>query len=131
MMATLDSSETAPFRKRQFLLSLSVQDGQDIAKVMGFHPASPEVQESEQTDTLRRLVEVGASGIASSLAEATEWMCELLAIRLGMDDDEKKNSYNVFLSHSIASCLKLLDEGLIYPAYPVKAIILKEEDIDE
>lgn len=129
-MATLDSSETAPFRKRQFLLSLSIQEGQDIAKLMGFHPASQDVQESEQTDTLRRLVELGASGIASSLAEATEWMCELLALRLDMDEDEKKNSYNVFLSHSIAACLKLMDEGLVYPAYLVQAIILKA-DSDE
>lgn len=131
LMASLDRSETEPFRKRQFLLSLSIQDGQNIAKAMGFQPASKDVQDSEREDTLRRLVEMGATGIAASLVEATEWMCELLAIRLDLDEEERQNSHNVFLAHSVASCLKLIDEGLVSPTFPVRAVILKEDSTDE
>jgi hypothetical protein len=122
--------DTDNFRKRQFLLTLSVNEGQDIAKIMGFQPPSVEVQESEQTDVLRKLVEVGASGIASSLSESTMWMCDLLKIRLDMSEEERNNSYNVFFSHVIASVIKLVDEGLIEPTTPVRAIVLRG-DSDE
>ncbi len=117
------SVDTSQFRKRQFLLTLSINEGQDIARLMGFHPPSVEVQESEQTDVLRRLVEIGASGIASSLSEGTTWMCELLSARLDLSEEEVRNSYNVFLSHTIAAVIKLLDEGLVYPSQEVRAVI--------
>jgi hypothetical protein len=114
-------------RRRQFLLSLSVKEGQTLASLLGFTPPSVDVQQIEETDVLRQMVQLGAVGVLSSIQEAAEWFSGVLKVRIDLDEQELKNAFNVFLSFTVAVVMKLVSEDLVYPKHDVEVVFVRED----
>lgn len=114
-------------RRRQFLLSLSVNEGQTLASLLGFTPPSVDVQQIEETDVLRQMVQLGAIGVLSSIQEAAEWFSGVLKVRMDLDEQELTNAFNVFLAFTVAAVMKLVSEDLVYPKHDVEVVFVRED----
>lgn len=114
-------------RRRNFLLNLSVKEGQEIATSLGFLSPSEEVVDIEQTDVLKRLIALSASGIAESLTEAASWFCDVLKLRTELGVVEREHAYTTFLCFALASVTKLIDEGFVVTTVPVEVVVISED----
>jgi len=114
-------------RRRRFLLNLSVKDGQNLASTLGFTPPSMDVQEIEETDVLRQMVQLGAGGILSSIQEATEWFSSVLKVRMELDDQELHNATNMLTAFAVGAVMKLVSEELVVPTVDVEVVFVRED----
>ena len=104
--------------KRNFCLMLSLPTGQQLAKIAGMVPPSPEVQEMESEQISEQWEVLETFGVYDEVAEAVEWFTEVLAS--ATEDDEDKptpqmvnGSKVVLLSYGMALVQKLLENNRI------------------
>ena len=103
--------------KRNFLLMLSPQEGQEYAKSMGFSTPSPEVVEAEATDVLAKWGVFVAFDIYSEIVEAANWYVEFLAEH-GKLDSEAEEVVGALSIFSIGLLSKLVDSEKVIIAIP-------------
>lgn len=107
--------------KRNFLLMLSPQEGQEYAKSMGFSTPSEEVVEHEVADVLAKWGVFIAFDIYSEIVEAAKWYAEFLDThgKLSSEMDETVTALSLF---AIGLISKLVDSE--------KLIVTIPEDMD-
>lgn len=107
--------------KRNFLLMLSPQEGQDYAKSMGFSTPSEEVVENEVADVLAKWGVFIAFDIYEEIVEAAKWYAEFLDThgKLSSEMDETVTALSLY---AVGLINKLVDSE--------KLIVTIPEDMD-
>ena len=103
--------------KRNFLLMLSPQEGQEYAKSMGFSTPSEEVVEQEVADVLAKWGVFVAFDIYSEIVEAAKWYAEFLDMhgKLSSEMEETVTALSLF---SIGLISKLVDSEKLIVTIP-------------
>lgn len=125
--------------KRNFHLSLSITNGQELALLSGFSAPSEEVQRQEIMDIIYKWLTLHNIGVIDEVHKCTDWMMET-TLKVNKMTKEQAEASTIFLtSYSIALLLHLFDLGIIdYPEYPealkvqsdlIKKILSGEEDV--
>lgn len=119
--------------KRNFLLMLSPQEGQDYAKSMGFSTPSEEVVEHESADVLAKWGVFIAFDIYSEIVEAAKWYAEFLDThgKLSSEMDETVTALSLY---AVGLINKLVDSEKLIVTIPEEVempIYLDLSDMDD
>lgn len=119
--------------KRNFLLMLSPQEGQDYAKSMGFSTPSEEVVEHESADVLAKWGVFIAFDIYSEIVEAAKWYTDFLEAndKLSSDAEDTITALSVF---AVGLISKLVDSEKLIVTIPEEVempIYLDLSDMDD
>lgn len=120
--------------KRNFILMLSPQEGQDLARLMGFSSPSPDVVENEEADVLSKWGVFIAFDIYPEIVEAATWYTELLdkSGKLLSEYEETVHALSVF---SMGLINKLVDSEKLIVTIPdefdMAIYVDTEDDNDE
>ena len=115
-------------RLRQFLLNLSISDGEHLSNILGYSSPSKEVSQLENNDVLSRLVQLSFAGVTDSVAEAIIWFTDLMK-KANPAVDEPAVEYTQVLLHSFtcATILKLINEDVIRLNNDVEVEVIRLE----
>ncbi|NCZ88547.1 MAG: hypothetical protein EBY92_05035 [Actinobacteria bacterium] len=119
--------------KRNFILMLSPQEGQELAKVMGFSSPSPDVVENEEADVLSKWGVFIAFDIYPEIVEAATWYTELLD-KTGKLVSEQEETIQALSLFSMGLINKLVDSDKLIVTIPEDfdmAVYVETEDDDE
>ena len=117
---------TTPTAHRNFILNMSLSDGQQMAANIGHATPDDQGRYLEELDVLRRWAVLNASGAMDILSESAGWMTSLLR-QEDWTPENLQASYSSFLSFAASTIFRLQDEGLIMFAHdPI--IVLAEFD---
>lgn len=99
--------------KRLFYLMLSVAQGQEFAKFMGFYTPSIDVVQAEMSDIASRWSLFVNQGIVENTEEAAEWLLDLLSAQQKLATP-REDLLPFFVSYGISLINKLLESGSIH-----------------
>jgi hypothetical protein len=104
--------------KRNFCLMLSLPTGQQLAKVVGMVPPSPDVEQMENEQISEQWEILETFGIYDEVSEAVDWFTEVLESATEGDEDKPTKqmvdgSKVVLLSYGMALVQKLLENNRI------------------
>jgi len=118
--------------KRNFILMLSPQEGQDLAKVMGFSSPSPDVVENEEADVLAKWGVFIAFDIYPEIIEAATWYTELLD-KTGKLVSEHEETVQALSLFSMGLINKLVDSDKLIVTIPddFDMSVYVETEVDE
>ena len=114
---------TTTLSKRNFCLMLSSQTGQDVAKQLGFAPASKDVEELElglieqQWETLHHF------GIFDEIVESVEWFSQVLEKTNSTEGQTSamiESAKTVIMSYSMSLIQKLISNNKVALMYTVE-----------
>ena len=117
---------TTAIDHRNFILNMSLSDGQAMAANSGHATPDEQGRYLEGLDVLRRWAVLNASGAMDVVAESAGWMTTLLR-QPDWTADNLQAAYSSFLSFAASTLFRLQDEGLIMFAHE-PAVILAEYD---
>jgi len=103
------NEEYEPLNHRTFLLTMSPQDGQEIAEMAGFSLPSEEVMEQETTDVMGKWFTLKALGLLDDIQKCSEWVSHIIQLQNGLDDKEVDVSVALFTSFGVSLITMLLD----------------------
>lgn len=107
------SDEFDKVNQRTFLLTLSPQEGQEIAEMAGFSPPSPDVQEQENIDVMGKWFTLSAVGLMEDIIQSATWMSDIIKFQNNLGDEEVKTSISLFTSFGVSFLTMLLDSDKI------------------
>lgn len=111
---------------RNFLLNMSLTDGQRMASASGHATPDDQGIYLERLDVLRRWAVLSASGCMDVVIQTAAWMTKLL-VQPDWDLAQTQSTYSAFLSYAASTIFLLQDEGLISMAHdPI--VLLSEYD---
>ena len=115
-------------RLRQFVLNLSMSDGQELSKILGYSSPSRDVSLLEDNDVLASWVQLAFAGVTDSVVEAVQWFSVLMKKANPAVDEPSVEYMQVLLnSFTVATILKLLNEGLIHLQKDVEVSVIRVE----
>lgn len=108
--------------RRNFYLMLSVPQGQELAKIAGYHPASSEVAARETEEIAREWIHLYQHGIVHSSIESAEWFYEVIHTMDGLltnltaaEREEVQARFIASLAaFAVAHTHKMKSEGIIH-----------------
>lgn len=101
--------EYEPLSHRTFLLTMSPEDGQEIAEMAGFSLPSEEVMEQETTDVMGKWFTLKTLGLLDDIHKSSEWVSQIIQLQNGLDDSEVDVSVALFTSFGVSLITMLLD----------------------
>lgn len=113
---------------RNFILNMSVTDGQELAAKIGYGTPDDQGVFLERMAVLRRWAALNASGVLDIAKESASWMTHLIC-QPDWEIDHMSATYSAFVSLMAATLMRLQEEGLIMLAYS-PTIVLAEYDPD-
>lgn len=103
----------SPVEQRNFYLTLSVLEGQQLAHSAGFSVPSPEVQESELLDIIQRWITLSGIGALESIKACSNWMLDMLEDTNEWEAEEKENINNIIVSFGVGLLSHLIDSEIV------------------
>lgn len=103
----------SPVEQRNFYLTLSVLEGQQLAHSAGFSVPSPEVQESELLDIIQKWITLSSIGALDSIKACSTWMLDMLEDTNDWEPEEKKNINNIIVSFGVGLLSHLIDSEIV------------------
>ncbi len=96
-------------QKRNFHLSLSITNGQELAHLSGFSVPSEDVQKHEIMDVLSKWLVLYDLGIIDEIHKCSDWIVETTA-KVNNFNEEQEAASRVFVtSFAIATLIHLFD----------------------
>jgi hypothetical protein len=92
-----------PLNHRTFLLTMSPQDGQEIAEMAGFSLPS------EATDVMGKWFTLKALGLLDDITKCSEWVSHIIQLQNDLDEKEVDVSVALFTSFGVSLITMLLD----------------------
>jgi hypothetical protein len=109
MMEDAPIERNESLEKRNFHLSLSITNGQELAHLSGFSIPSEDVQKHEIMDVLSKWLVLFDLGIIDEIHKCANWIVETTS-KVNNFNDEQEEASRVFVtSYAIATLIHLFD----------------------
>jgi hypothetical protein len=103
--------DTSALDQRNFCLSLSIVEGQQIAHASGFSVPSTDVQEHEVLEIVAKWMLLASNGTLDQVVTCTKWFVEITNLFNSMDEEQKEAMQMAVSSFGVGLVIHLLDNG--------------------
>lgn len=105
--------DLTPLEKRNFLLALSITEGQKLAHLSGFSVPSEDVQRNEVLEIISKWLILSGSEIVDHIISCSSWFIDVTSQFNEMSEEEQAHTRSAICSFGIALVIHLLDARLV------------------